>query len=128
MENKNSKSPILVIEFDPVLSDLICVALQRNGYLVLPFKSAEGVLELLQKAPPTFVILDLFIPGCDTHKFLTSIKSSLSGTNGKVIVLSSMGFNEVIEKAKENGADVFVNKPFDVDVLIEVLRGSGDKK
>jgi DNA-binding response OmpR family regulator len=121
------KRTVLVIEFDPVLSDLICLALQRNGYSVLPLQKPESIIGNVQQERPAWIIIDLFLPGIDAQKLLRSIKSTLAD-EGKIIVLSSMGFGEVINTAKENGADIFITKPFDIDALVEIIRGSGDKE
>jgi two-component system, response regulator, stage 0 sporulation protein F len=123
MENEK---PVLVIEIDPVLLDLICMALQRNGYDAFPFKSSNGVLEKIKEIKPGHVILDLFLPGCDTNAFLKSIRLNLASFHGKIIVLSALGFSEIVQNAKDNGADAFLAKPFDIDRLIEAIRSLGD--
>jgi DNA-binding response OmpR family regulator len=109
---------ILTVESDPILRDLIVVALETAGYQVFTAASAEQALDLLRKQRVQVVLLDLHLPQLNGLELLEKMKKErlLGGT--PVIVISGLGFKEIVRQAVNAGACGFLVKPVQVETLL----------
>ncbi len=114
---ENPKPIILVVEPDPVQRDLIQITLQRIGCEVVTTRDPQHVAVLVAKLYPSLLLLDTFIPGSSGIEILQDLKQKKLLKNRFVVFISSYGFPEVIEQAKEAGAQEFLIKPLDFDAL-----------
>lgn len=124
----DSKPLILLVESDRTLSDLITLTLQRNGYNIKRAGSLKEASEIFKRSRPLLVILDLFVPDGSGLEFLKEIKTSRRIIRPLVIVITSFGFQEVVEEAINAGAKDFILKPFDIDVLSQKVNNLIIKK
>lgn len=107
--------PILVIEDDPSINNLLCEALTGAGYRPESAYSGSEAMMLLGVKSWQCVILDLMLPGKTGEDVLTELRKR---EHMPVIVLSAK-----IEKASKlallaQGADDYMTKPFDIDELL----------
>ena len=58
-----SKASILIIEDEQDIRDIMVYNLEREGYSVRAFESAEKGLESIVRSPPDLVLLDMMLPG-----------------------------------------------------------------
>lgn len=119
MVQKNAK--ILVIEDDRSVLESIISILEYSGY------QAEGadryskkILERLQEDKIDLVILDVMLSGSDGRDLVRVIKSKEEIK--KIPVLMMSAYPNMEESVKKAGADDFVKKPFDIDVLLEKVK------
>ncbi|HXY58144.1 MAG TPA: response regulator [Methylocystis sp.] len=77
----------------------------------------KEALEKCRKAMPDAVLLDWSMPVMDGYEFLSALRKMPGGSEPKVVFCTSE--NEVghIARAKHAGADEYMMKPFDADVL-----------
>lgn len=115
----HEKPLILLIEPERVLSDLIVLSMQRNGYKIKRMESAAEARVALRRSHPSLIILDLFLPDGSGLELLKDNQNKKILADAPVIVISSYGFQEIVEQAIQAGARDFILKPFDVDVLTE---------
>ena len=100
--------------------------LEQAGYQVQTAASAEDALAIVHHSPPNLVLLDIGLPGMDGLDTLRQLKSQ---HDLPVIFLTARRreLDEVV--GLELGADDYITKPFDVDVVLAhikaVLRRSG---
>ena len=114
MKNKTSQ-PILFVEDDEKLSDLVCRSLRRGGYFVDHAPDAERALELAAANTYSLLVTDLMLPGADGFVLLSALREK----NAKlpVLILSAKGsVNERVE-GLQAGADDYLAKPFSFDEL-----------
>ncbi|MCC8172829.1 MAG: response regulator [Parabacteroides sp.] len=79
----------------------------------------EGIAKT-KKVFPQIVITDLMMPGADGFAVCRSLRSDIQTSHIPIVVLSALGQNtENKIKALENGANVFIDKPFDMDFLLK---------
>jgi two-component system chemotaxis response regulator CheY len=114
----DSKS-ILLIEEDRIVADLVSLTLERMGYKVKVTSKPSEILALMAEVKPRLVLLDIFLPGWNGLDLLRDMKRAGWLKTSKVLVLSALGFREVVQQAVMLGASDFLMKPFDVDVLVE---------
>lgn len=119
---------ILLVDDDALMRRSLSFNLEQSGYRASSAANAENALDLAQRDPPDLVLLDIGLPGMDGLEALQRFKSLLSAP---VIFLTSRRreLDEVL--GLELGADDYVTKPFDLDVLLArikvVLRRSEQK-
>ncbi|MBU2603789.1 MAG: response regulator transcription factor [Actinobacteria bacterium] len=107
---------ILVVEDDPTISDLLAYNLRRAGYAVRQERSGTAGLEAALGDAIALVLLDLMLPGLDGVAAAREIRRRRPTL--PVIMLTARDDRETVLRGFEAGADDFVTKPFDMDVLL----------
>lgn len=105
---------ILVADDDRAIVDSITAILSMSGYEVLNVNDGTSVMQAI-KAQPDLVLLDIQMPGHDGVAVCKQLKRQASTKDIPIILLSAN--MEVARKAQESGADDYLEKPFDLDVL-----------
>lgn len=110
---------ILVVDDDALLRRSLSVSLERAGYRVSTAANAEDALGLARRDRPDLVILDIGLPGIDGLEALRLFQPQL---NIPVIFLTARRreLDEVL--GLELGAEDYVTKPFDQDVLLARIK------
>jgi two-component system response regulator (stage 0 sporulation protein A) len=117
----NPRTRILLVEDEPTLRDLIALVLGQQSDLEVA--TAENGLEALalfqESQPPEVLILDILLPQMNGLQLLTQLneKDLLSHTG--TIVISALGYGEIVQQAVAAGARYFLVKPFDSDLLLQ---------
>lgn len=109
---------ILLIEDNLAVRDLITLALRRYGYKVIAVRSEQEAIDCLAIHQPLVMLFDVLLPQANGLDLLRQLKEMAVLEQTAVIIISALGFREVVEKAKEIGAQDFLIKPFDVDELV----------
>jgi len=105
---------VLLIDDDKLMRRSLAFNLQQAGYVVSTAADAEAGLEIIRQHRPDLVILDIGLPGMDGMDALKIIRDQLGV---KVILLTARrrGVDEIL--GLELGADDYITKPFDFEVL-----------
>src|SRR5512134_867859 len=117
---------ILLVDDDALMRRSLAFHLEQAGYQVQTAANAEDALAVVHHSPPNLVLLDIGLPGMDGLDTLRQLKSQY---DLPVIFLTARRreLDEVV--GLELGADDYITKPFDVDVVLAhvkaVLRRSG---
>ena len=106
---------VLVIEPDAVQRDLIQIALTRIGCCVKLTRDPDQISTILTKDHPSLLIMDTFIPGSSGLEILKELHQKKLLKHTRVMFVSSFGFSEIIQQAKDLGVTEFLMKPLDVD-------------
>lgn len=110
---------ILLVDDDALMRRSLAFNLEQAGYTVFSAASAEDALAMARRRPPDLVLLDIGLPGMDGLDALRHLKETL---NLPVIFVTARRreLDEVL--GLELGADDYVTKPFDVDVLLARIK------
>jgi DNA-binding response OmpR family regulator len=128
---KRMTSPLLMIEDDSRLAQMVVEYLGQSGFDVTHASDGEQGLEQLPLIQPELVILDLMMPGIDGLEVCRRIRS-LPGDAGRVPVLMLTAKGDPMDRiiGLELGADDYLPKPFEPRELLArvraVLRRRGD--
>lgn len=114
---------ILVIEDDARVREVLTTFLEGEGYTALPVGNAEDGLRLLEERPPDLILLDLQLPGMDGFTFCRRIKSDENTALIPVTVLTGLHDAEARTMSVQAGADDFLHKPVDFELLRARLQG-----
>ncbi len=113
---KNQAEPILIIEDEKEIRDLMALHLLRQSYLVKEVGSVEEGLVQLEKTGAALIILDWMLPGKSGIEFLGILKKQSSPP--PVLMVTARSEPEDIVEGLESGADDFLTKPFEPSVLL----------
>ncbi|KOA20336.1 sensory transduction protein regX3 [Clostridium homopropionicum DSM 5847] len=105
---------LLLVEDNLELADLICTFLKKDGFSIINVDSGEKALEFLEKEAFKIVILDIMLPGIDGFTVCSSIRKN---HNTPIIIMSAKVDKEDKINGFTLGADDYIEKPVDVDIL-----------
>lgn len=110
---------ILIVDDDPIITHALAYRLQKTGYIPLVASSAEEGLLLADQTSVDTILLDIGLPGMDG---LEALRLFQSKTSAPIIFLTARRreLDEIF--GLELGADDYITKPFDMDVLLTRLR------
>ncbi|HEX7539750.1 MAG TPA: sigma-54 dependent transcriptional regulator, partial [Syntrophales bacterium] len=117
---------ILVVDDDRGMQDVLDIMLSRAGYQVATADDGAAALEIIGKKKFDLVITDLKMPRVDGIDLLKGIKETAPGT--AVILLTAFASGETALAAMREGAYDYVEKNFNVDDLLAIVRDAIDKK
>jgi CheY-like chemotaxis protein len=111
-----SSHPILVVDDDSAILDLIAQVLVDEGYQVLTCGSGHTAVELAREWFPRLILLDLMMPEMNGWQVVAALKASPQTRAIPVMILSAR--RDVAETADHLGVTAFLEKPFDLDELL----------
>jgi two-component system alkaline phosphatase synthesis response regulator PhoP len=119
-----------VIEDDELIRDMVRFRLEKNGYIVRGFPTAESFMKNRQAEVYDLLILDIVLPGMQGVEMLTQIRHLGDITPALILTVK----NEIPARlgAFRSGADDFMVKPFNLDELLArvraiIRRGQGQR-
>jgi len=109
---------ILLVDDDELFRRSLAYTLEQAGYKISTAGNAENALAVIRRSPIDLVLLDIGLPGMDGLQALRPIKE----TSTPVIFLTARRreLDEVL--GLELGAEDYITKPFDVDILLARIR------
>ena len=110
---------ILLVDDDALMRRSLAFNLEQAGFRASTAANAEDALALARQSPPSLVLLDIGLPGMDG---LDAIKRFKEQFRVPVIFVTARRRNMDEVVGLELGADDYVTKPFDVDVLIARIK------
>ncbi|HEY0621306.1 MAG TPA: two-component system response regulator CseB [Kribbella sp.] len=110
---------ILMVEDDAVIREATQLTLERHGYDVTTAEDGLEAIESFEKIHPDAVMLDIMLPGLDGISVCRRIRES---STVPIVMVSARGDALDVVLGLEAGADDYVTKPFDTQVLVARLR------
>ena len=110
------KTQILVVDDEKDLLAELVPLLERTGYSVSTASDGEQVLPLLEKNHPDLIVMDVLMPRMDGREVLRRIRQAGNWT--PVILLTRVGSPTERAMSLQEGADDYLNKPFEPLELI----------
>ena len=111
---------ILVVEDNKELGELLSDFLTAEGYDVYHALSGEEALELLAEETAKLVILDIMLPGMDGFAVCNKIREK---DNVPILIVSAKDTKEDKLNGLMQGADDYIEKPYDIDILLAKVNG-----
>lgn len=103
---------ILVVEDDKFLRNIIVQKLNTEGFTVEEAVDGEEAFKKIKKDPPKLILLDLLLPAVDGFEVLRKMQEDKELVKIPVLVLSNLGQDEDIKRAKELGAKDYMVKAY----------------
>lgn len=92
--------------------------LEDDGVEFLTAENGEIALEIIQKEKPQLVFLDVMMPKMNGMDVCKKVKKELGLDKVYIVLLTAKGQELDRQKGQEVGADVYMTKPFDPEVLL----------
>lgn len=116
----NTKPKILLVDDEIAITTNLAPFLERAGFTVTTASDGEEALNQVTALSPNLVILDVMMPKVDGREVLRRLRSS--GNWVPIILLTQVGKATERAMALEEGADDYLNKPFDPHELVARMR------
>ena len=104
-----SMSTVLVVDDEPIVREVVCGYLERDGHEILEAGDGETARDLLESRDPQLVVLDVMLPGIDGLELCRWIRAR---SDLPIILLTARGDESDRIVGLELGADDYVTKPF----------------
>ncbi|HPG10686.1 MAG TPA: response regulator [Chitinophagaceae bacterium] len=96
--------------------------LEDDGAEFLTADNGQSALELIESEKPELVFLDVMMPKLNGMEVCRKVKQELNITGVYIVLLTAKGQELDRQKGHEVGADVYMTKPFDPEVLLNKAR------
>lgn len=110
---------ILIIEDNTELGNLLCDFLKAENYTVKLATTGEAALEYVAREEVRLVVLDLMLPGLDGFAVCQKIRED---SDTPVFILSARTGKEDKLNGLILGADDYLEKPYDIDILLAKIQ------
>lgn len=115
---------ILVVEDEQHLAEGLRFNLEQEGYEVQVVDNGESALALLvgdSRVPFDIVVLDVMLPGKSGFEVVSEMRHE--GQYVPTLILTARGHSQDVLQGFESGADDYLTKPFELEILIARIRG-----
>lgn len=112
---------VVVVEDEPNIAESLSFILGRGGYEVTCVNDGNDAIFEIQNIRPKLVILDVMLPNRSGLEILRDIRASGSINHTPVLMLSAKGQARDKEIALNNGANIYMVKPFSNSEIMTVV-------
>ena len=117
---------VLIADDEFLIRWSLTKALTQEGYEVVAVEDGKKAIEAVRTGNFDFIITDLIMPELDGWEVLEFVRQTL--TPPRVIMITAHGNEDTEKIAKEKGAWAYVEKPYIIENIKELLKGvSGEK-
>lgn len=111
---------ILIVEDNKELSTLLSDFLINEGYSIKQAETGEEALAIMKNKEVRLVLLDIILPGMDGFAVCRQIRET---HNTPILILSARIDKEDKLNGLLLGADDYIEKPYDIDILLAKIKG-----
>ena len=115
----------LVVDDSRIIRKVTRKILEGLNFSVEEAEDTAGALEICRREMPEAVLLDANIPGMSCVEFLRSLRSEKNGTKPTIVLATVENNLSQITEAVTAGANEYVLKPFDSDVIAQKFADVG---
>jgi DNA-binding response OmpR family regulator len=119
-EMENNKSRLLIVDDESAITDRLAPFLSRSGFEVRVAADGEAALAEVSTYAPDLIILDVLMPRLNGREVLRRLRDGGDWT--PVILLTQVGESTERAMALTEGADDYINKPFDSHELVARIK------
>jgi CheY-like chemotaxis protein len=120
---------VIVVDDDPIVGGLTLELLKDAGFTASLIQDSMKAQDRIKAEKPALVILDILMPGIDGLTLLHRLKADPDTKDIRAIVVSGKSFEAEKQRAAQYGAELFIEKPYDVDAfgtqITELMKKSG---
>ena len=115
-----AKPQVLLVDDEQAITDNLAPFLERSGFSVAVAADGQEALHRVSSFKPDLIVLDVLMPRLDGREVLRRLRQAGDWT--PVILLTQVGESTERAMALEEGADDYLNKPFDPHELVARIR------
>jgi EAL domain-containing protein (putative c-di-GMP-specific phosphodiesterase class I)/CheY-like chemotaxis protein len=111
-------APVLVVDDDDSLRELVSFALRRAGFEVLEAPNGQAALDIVESRAVGLVVLDMVMPGMFGTEVVQALRSRSETSTLPVLLMTASGDEQSVIGGLAAGADDFLSKPVRLDELV----------
>ena len=111
---------ILVVDDEYLIADILCFALEDEGFMVVKAGHGQKGLEVLERERPDLIITDFMMPVMDGLEFAKAVRALPSVKHLPIILIS--GAQAHIGMQRSDLFNVVLEKPFNIDLIIDEVK------
>lgn len=116
----NTKPKLLLVDDETAITDRLAPFLSRAGFEVRVAADGEAALDEILSDSPDLIVLDVLMPRMDGREVLRRLRDKGDWT--PIILLTQVGESAERALALTEGADDYINKPFDPNELVARIK------
>lgn len=121
IEEESAMSKILMIEDEKNILKSVAMYLEGHGYTVLVADCGLTGIKEAEQNIPDLIILDLVLPDIDGYTVCKTLREHPKTSEIPILIMSAKSQQNDIDKAFKSGANDYITKPFEPQVLIETI-------
>jgi diguanylate cyclase (GGDEF)-like protein len=119
-----SKGRLLIVEDDFDISNMLRIYFDSQGYETIVATKGQEALEMCRRNLPNLVILDIVLPDIDGYEVCRQLRGNLRTSHIPIIFLTQKDERSSQIAGLELGADDYITKPFDLQLLLLRVEGA----
>ncbi|MEO5681703.1 MAG: response regulator [Chitinophagaceae bacterium] len=118
----NRQQKVLIIDDDDRNIFALKAVLQSRGFICVTAVSGQQALEIMQRQPDIGIALvDMMMPGMDGYELMERVKDTAALGHLRMVAVTAQAMSGDREKCLAAGADAYVSKPVNIEILLEVM-------
>lgn len=119
----NSEKLVLIVEDEHDNREIMrAVVEDLLGYHALAASNGTEALQLAARHMPSLILMDLMMPGLDGFETIRSLKADDATAGIPIIAVTALSRPIDRQKALEYGAEAYLSKPFDLDLMASIVQ------
>jgi diguanylate cyclase (GGDEF)-like protein len=119
-----SKGRLLIVEDDFDISNMLRIYFDSQGFETIVVPRGKEALETCRRQMPNLVILDIMLPDINGYEVCRRLRSNLRTSHIPIIFLTQKDERSDQIAGYESGADDYITKPFDLQLLLLRVQGA----
>jgi len=116
------KKRVLIVDDEPDIVESVKFSLELENIECLEAYDGEDALYKAKSEKPDLIILDIMLPKINGYKIARLLKFDQKYKNIPIIMLTARTQEKDVKLGEETGADKYITKPFDMDLLVNAVK------
>ena len=113
---------VLVVDDNPDLTDFLKKSLGEHFKRVIIASDGVEALQLTRSHVPDIIVSDVMMPRMNGYELCKNIKEDITISHIPIVLLTARDDKQSQLSGYKNGADAYLTKPFEVEMLMEIIR------
>ena len=113
---------VLVVDDNPDLTDFLKKSLGEYFKRVIIASDGVEALQLTRSHVPDIIVSDVMMPRMNGYELCKNIKEDITISHIPIVLLTARDDKQSQLSGYKNGADAYLTKPFEVEMLMEIIR------
>jgi DNA-binding response OmpR family regulator len=124
----DGRHDVLVVEDDPEINQLVGAYAELAGFRYRAALTGSAALAEVRRQPPQVIVLDLMLPDIDGLEICRRVRKEFSTGTVPVIILTALESEQTRRSGIECGAQEYLTKPFDPELLMSTIARYATKR
>lgn len=111
----------LIVDDNPDMTDFLKKTLEKYFKRIIIAKDGIEALQLIRNHIPDIIVSDVMMPRMNGYELCKNIKEDMTTSHIPVILLTAREDKQSLISGYKNGADAYLTKPFEVEILMELI-------